>query len=49
MGKKKYDKKTNLCFPKLSIGCIFYAIKVHGTNTVSIMVFYIKFCTGTFK
>lgn len=35
MGEMKNDKETNLCFPKLSIGCIFCAIKVHGTNAVS--------------
>lgn len=37
MGEMKNDKETNLCFPKtkFSIGCIFCAIKVHGTNAVS--------------
>lgn len=35
MGEMKNDKETNLCFPKLSIGCIFCALNVHGTNAIS--------------
>lgn len=45
---KKDDKETNLCFSKLSIGCIFCAIKLHGTNIVCTML-STNVSIGTFK